>query len=164
MCKFFAHVISESPTVFMKNNFSSGDDAQTSTIHWWRHYLTVNHFKAVHHTVASKMILLSVLSMKEKRIFLTFIDSETWPTEMQPLRENTLQTNQMDAKLIENHGNYKDFVGSLEDAYKRHSAASLNKIFCEQRTTVKIRETRSSFYNENSAMSNCDCECIGNGT
>ncbi len=123
-CRIFRHFIHitslKSAKTFMNAKDRNGERAQLCTIHRAKDLYSQNNFtKAIKPEQITKQYELSVYAIEEEQKFLEFISPDGWPTEMNSIRTNLLQTTLLDVEIEANRGKVQ-LLGSLSNSYKRH--------------------------------------------
>ncbi len=117
----FIHITSlKSAKTFMNAKHQYGERAQVYSLYRAKDiYQQRNFSKAVQPDEITRQYELSIYAIEEESKFLKYIHPDPWPTEMNVLRQNLLQTTQLNDEIQCNHGN-KEVLRSLIKAYRRH--------------------------------------------
>ncbi len=104
---------------FMNAMLDGHEQAQVNTIYRVQHWSELNQYRSVQSKVITDQFNLAMLSLKEEKKFLSIIEEEKWPDNMETCRENTLRTTLSDKELMLNNGNDGDVLPSIWSCFKR---------------------------------------------
>ncbi len=104
---------------FMNAVLDGHEDAQVNTIFRLRHWSEHNRFKPAQASLVTEQFNLSLLALKEEEKFLSLINEERWPSNMENTNENLLRSTIFDNEIRLNSGNDKDVLPSIWRSFKR---------------------------------------------
>lgn len=122
-CRVFRKFVSlsciKSCTVFMNAKGIDGEKAQIHALYRVKRIYEATGFRSISSTVLSTQFKTAMGAIVEEQKFVTFLDGENWPTEMDKSRENLLQSQSFDNDIVENKGNDTDILASLLQRYRQ---------------------------------------------
>ena len=120
-CRVFRKFINitslKQSTIFMKAEGEHGEQIQINTLYRVREICQERRYKPVQHTVVSEQYKKASNALQEAIKFGKFLDSNTWPTDMEATRENLLRTTRLDNDVEENSGNDNEILPVLRSLY-----------------------------------------------
>ncbi len=96
------------------------EQVQLHCLHRAKDLSEMNEFKSVKCSELTKMVKFCSLAVIEDEKFKRFIEDETWPREMQDLRNNMLRTTLLDEELELNSVNETSIIPKLLEVYRKH--------------------------------------------
>ncbi len=128
-CRFFKGFINISTlkgsSSFMNSKEKDSHLLQINCLHRVKDVYSETH-KTIKSEDLTKQFKYSKMAQNEHDKFLRFIESESWPTEMETLKQNLLRSTILDKELDENNNNEYVILPKLLDAYRRHFPETAN--------------------------------------
>lgn len=144
-CRLFKKFLSTSTLRgakhFMNAVKDGEEEAQINTIFRARHWSEMNNYRPLKPTMLNNLFNLSKLALDEETKFLSKINANEWPENMETSKENLLHTTSYDEDISSNGGNATDVLPVIWKAFKRLYPAAAKGVEDGDRRKTAIEDT-----------------------
>ncbi len=104
---------------FMNHSSEHGVDAQVNTLYRLKNLYSMNGYNCIQSDTVTEQYKIAVEALQEERKFLDYLELDSWPKEMDTVRNNLLRTTSMDDEILLNRGNDLSVLDSLRETLQR---------------------------------------------
>lgn len=136
---------------FMNLKGHDSDEIQICTLHRVKDLYLESSFSTIVPDNLTTQLKFAKLAHKEEQKFMKFLESDSWPSEMQDIRNNMLRTVVLNKELEENSNNEFEILPKLLECYRRHfpHQAALKEAKWKSTTELQITAEEPADSNSN---------------
>jgi len=117
-CRIYRDMISTNTLKGASAFMNSSEEDQINSLYRAQMYCKQNNFRTIPAAVMQKLAVAAKAARHEAEKFQGFLESDSWPKDMEVVKKNLLRTSVLDEEVLSNSGNDVDILPSLLKVYQ----------------------------------------------